>query len=138
MNARAKAIFDEARASLNRIRDVKVEPRSCQDDDDALVQWRRGMPEREPSMTAAATAKMIGSALAQHQEIQREVAGKVIAHERQLHRAETDRLNRKLDELLSCFNNLLKATDALERSFSRDRGAEVIDLPALPLRNRRG
>ena len=98
-----------------------------------------------PTLTAAEeteelVSRRVAALLAQDRVIQQDAHGAVISHERRRFAAETDKLNRKYDELRVVLGNLLNATTALEKSLGVDdeRSAKVIDLPPLPLRGRRG
>ena len=138
MDDRARAIMDQARETLHRVRDVKVEHRS--DHDDALTGWRRGMPPAERSVTL----DDVDARIAEEREISDELHGRLLSSERRRHRealaAEIAKLEQRhhseMRELREVLRDLLRSTDALERSFSRG-GAEVIDLPVLPLRGQR-
>lgn len=82
-NNRARRILDEARETLARTASVRVEHRSHRDEDDALVAWRAGMPKQSAPVTPAD----IDEKIAEHRRIWLEVHGRVIASERQRHRA---------------------------------------------------
>jgi hypothetical protein len=63
MNEYAKRILDEARATLERIADVKVTQRAHRTDG-LLTEWSRHMPRKPPPVTAGEVKAMISDALA--------------------------------------------------------------------------
>src|SRR5260370_14806955 len=98
MDDRARAILDEARETLHRVRNVEVQYRDH--DDDALLKWRSGMPTERPVTLADVEQK-----IAEQRVITREVMAAAIAHERKARRAE-------MNELHTVLRDLLMATDA--------------------------
>ena len=123
--------MDEARETLHRIRDVRVEYR-----DHGAEYWQRpakATPEMGVSdshLTDAETLRWqnyidgkISAAIAARDEFWRDVFGAVIAEERKKMRAE-------VQERIG----LLRADLTIEKAAER---GDVVELPALPLRNRR-
>jgi hypothetical protein len=141
MDARAKAIFDEARATLHRVRDVEVEYRN-HEDGDHLTAWSRGMPKKPPPPTIEQVRQEIADALAKQPRaltapdvrqmiddtfldpVRIDSHGKLISDERKRWRAEIARLELSIDALVRAETKRIEAAE---------RG-DVIDLPA---RNRR-
>jgi hypothetical protein len=141
-----KAAFAEAKAqsyeTLDRVRDIEVTLRAYHDDDGMLTSWSRNMPPKPKPVPPPTIAEIealvdgkISAAINQHKEIWRDVLAQALASERQRHRAEVEKLRSEHDLRIAA---LLQATEKLERGLSGDRSAEVIDLPALPLRVRSG
>ena len=132
MDDRARAILDEARETLHRVRNVRVEHR-----DHPGEYWSRPKPEPEPApvhrTTDAETARWeahiddrISAAINQHVEISREIMAQALASERKRHRAEVEKLDLRLSALLA---------EVTERQ-TIDTAA-IIDLPMLPRSQRR-
>jgi hypothetical protein len=133
MDERARKIFDEAYATLDRVRDVRVEHRSHHND--PLTRWAAGMPKKpepEPVHQTRTTdaevqrwerhiSDQIAAAINQHRDIWREVMAQALANERKLHRAEIAKLDLRLSALLA----------ELSKKQSIDTAA-IIDLPMLP------
>jgi hypothetical protein len=163
MDDRARAILDQARETLHRVRDVRVEHRSH--DDDALQQWRAGMPTERPTTLADIDRK-----IAEHREVWLEVHGRVIASERHRHRDALAAVRKELRKAISDDRTLARhelnrqradhdrmrasmlaetaqvraknaelelRLDGFETSKRAVDGSRVIDLPALPLRGYR-
>ena len=62
MDERAKEIMDQARRTLARVADVRVERRS-HDDDGFFSPWSRGIPKKPPPPTRDEVRKMITDAV---------------------------------------------------------------------------
>jgi len=145
MNLRGMLEANRVRADEVRAELAERQAHIIHRDDGHLTQHSVNMPTERPVKMAEVEARF-----ATEREISNEIHGAVLAQERQRYRealaeertrwrGETDRLVRKYDELLRCFNDLLNATTALEKGLAVDgRSAEVIDMPALPLRGRHG
>src|SRR5258706_7073841 len=161
MDDSARAIFDKPRDTLERVRDVEVVQHRSHDDD-ALTRWRAGMPKNpEPAPTAADVVKMIeayrclttkAAADVLHeirQQLRAEFAGslatlrktlnKAVADDRTQARHDLNRQradhDRRLSSAQARIEELQTTIAALElrmRGMGGDRGAEIIDLPALP------
>jgi hypothetical protein len=142
-----KAAFAAAKAesieTLDRVAGVEVVYRDH--DDDALMRWRAGMPKKPapPTMaeieelvaskiarlptaltsdeTEALVASKIAALLVQHRELQYDVIGAALSHERKRVAAEFDKLRNELGELRADIT-VAKAAD-VERT-----EAEVIGL----------
>lgn len=155
MDDRARRIFDEARATLERTADIKVEY-SIHDDDGHLTSWSRNMPKKPaPPTMAEVEAKIaelerkVHELLAkQASDLQAVVASEIAEYhtskqmrpvtsavlqgiaEEILKRdaAEIDKLRSEHDLRLSA---LLQAVEKLERA-----GGDVVELPN-PLRSAR-
>jgi hypothetical protein len=137
----AKRILDQARETLARTAGITVEHRDHSND--SLTRWRAGMPTERP-----VKLDDIDQKIAEHNAVSREVVGRALAHERQVHRAAIEEMRKEytrarnfseerhrheLAELLDTLRGLLKATEAVDRYFS-DHDNKVIDLPSMPLR----
>jgi hypothetical protein len=132
--------FAEAIETLARLADVRVERRDHHDDDDALTAWRKRhadrdrrrraadierhrqeteLIERHSALNVAALVdERIAAALAGRVEFWKDVAGSVLAAERRRGREE-----------------LAAAVGSLRADLAHGTNkAEIIDLPALPLR----
>ena len=139
-----QAILDQARATLHRVRDVRVERR-----DHGAEYWERPEPAPAPAPqphqpTVAEIEALrsqdwarfvdgrITATIAAHDELWRDVHGAVIAEERKRWRTEVEKLRSEHDLRISA---LLSEVEKLQRGIG-DR-SEVIDLPALPMRSAR-
>ncbi|MCK1447757.1 hypothetical protein IVB34_34465 [Bradyrhizobium sp. 2] len=135
MNEHAKAILDEARATLARTADITVEHRDH--DDDALMRWRAGMPQKPPPPTIEEVRQEIAAALA---GIDDRISAAFKAREWQ-HGATLEAVGQALGETrkkvrAEFMAEVEKLRSELERGLGSDRGA-AIDLPALPMRGAR-
>ena len=153
MDDRARAIFDEARETLARTADVRVERRAYHDDD-ALLAWRRDMPEPEPTPTAAATEtrvtpRVVATVIHEvRQQLRGEFSGslaklrKLVAEDRTLARHELNRQradhDRQRASMLAEIEHQRAKIAALElrvealthEASKRTIDGRVIDLPA--------
>jgi primosomal protein N'' len=137
MDDRAREIFAAAYVTLERVSDIKVTERDYSKPD-AMEEWRRGMPPKQPEAPTLTRAD-VEEMLAYERAVSNAVHGQVIAEERQRHRVEMNKLNRKVDELGSCLNSLLMATRGLERCLmTDDKSAQIVELHKMPAWGQRG
>ncbi|MDA9400776.1 hypothetical protein [Bradyrhizobium sp. CCBAU 45389] len=127
MDERARAIFDEARATLARTAHVKVEYRSHRDDGYSS-DWAKGMPPKPAPPTIEEVRREIAAALAEHDEVWREVHGAVIAQERKLWRDEVARMTEEI--------GLLRSGLAVAKAHDGQGRSEVVEVPQLLERRR--
>ena len=128
--------MDQARATLERTAHIRVERRIHDDDDDGmLTAWSRGMPKKEPPLSADEVRQMIADAKA---DVLAKIDGLIDAGFEARSWQQDGLLDGIAKVIAEVRAELRKEIADIEisKAHTGDQ-AKVIDLPALPLRGAR-